>query len=50
MSGRAIWQILLAVWAIATGLLVISNLTIAFAPVILAVLLIAAGIFLLLGK
>lgn len=50
MGSRPLWLIILAVWGIASGLLVISNLTIAFAPIILAVLLIAFGILALFGK
>lgn len=50
MQGRAWWQILLALFLILSGLLVITNLTIAGAPVIMAVLAIIAGIALLFGK
>lgn len=45
-----LWQILLAVWLIATGLLVLTNLTIALAPVILSVLAIAAGVCILFDR
>lgn len=50
MAGKPIWLILFAIWAIATGILALTNLTITAAPIILAVLLIAVGIFALLGK
>jgi hypothetical protein len=42
--------ILLAIYLILTGILAITNVTIAFAGVVLGVLAIGAGICLLLGK
>ena len=50
MGNRSLGIIALAIWAIASGLLSITNLSIEFAPVILALLLIASGILLLLGR
>lgn len=50
MSNRSIGVILLAIWAIASGLLQVTNLTVQFADIILALLLIASGILLLLGR
>lgn len=43
-------MILLAVWLIATGLLVLVKIEFPSAPLLLAVLAIAAGILLLLGR
>lgn len=50
MSNRSLGVICLSIWAILSGAFVLTNLTVQFAPVILAVLLIAAGILLLLGR
>lgn len=50
MSNRSLGVIALSIWAIASGLLTLTNITFTLAPVILAVLLIAAGILLLLGR
>lgn len=50
MNGRTLGVIALSIWAIATGLLTITNLQIQFAAPILAILLIIAGILLLLGR
>ncbi len=50
MSNRSLGVIALSIWAIASGLLVVTNLQIQFAAVILAILLIVAGVLLLLGR
>ncbi len=44
MQGRSLGVVALSIWAIATGLLALTNLTFTLAPVILAVLLIVAGV------
>lgn len=48
--SRTIGVIILAVYLILSGILAVSNITIAFAGVVLGILAIAAGIFLFLGK
>lgn len=48
--NRQLGTIALAVWAIVTGVLVVTNLSFQFADIILALLLIASGILLLLGR
>lgn len=50
MNDRKLGVICLAIWAILSGLLVLTNITFAAAPIVLALLLIAAGILLLLGR
>lgn len=50
MINRPWWQILLAVYLILIGVLALTNLTFQFAPIILAILAIVAGIALLFGK
>ena len=50
MAGRPWWQILLAIYLILIGLLALTNLSFQFAPIILAILAIVAGIALLFQK
>jgi len=50
MNNRSLGVIVLSIWAIAAGVLAITNLQIQFAAVLLGVMLIAAGILLLLGR
>ena len=50
MSNRSLGVIAFSIWAIASGLLAITNLQVQFAPIILAILLIVAGVLLLLGR
>jgi hypothetical protein len=50
MSNRSFGVIALSIWAILSGALVLTNITFTAAPIILALLLIAAGVLLLLGR
>lgn len=50
MNNRSLGVIVLCIWAIVSGLLVLTNITFAFAAPLLAILLIAAGVLILLGK
>lgn len=50
MNNRSMGIIVFCIWAIVSGLLIITNITFAFAAPLLAILLIAAGILILLGK
>jgi hypothetical protein len=50
MIVRKWWQILAGVWFILTGLFTISNLTIAGAGVVMALLAIIVGVLLLLDR
>jgi len=48
--ARSLGIICLAIWAIVSGVLTLTNITFTLAPIVLALLLIAAGILLLLGR
>lgn len=50
MSNRSFGVICLAIWAILSGVLVLTNITFAAAPIVLAILLIVAGVLILLGR
>ena len=50
MSNRSFAIIALSIWLILTGLFSLTNLQVQFAPVIMAVLAIVAGLLLLLGR
>ena len=47
---KSIGMILLSVWLILTGLIALLSFTFAGLPVIMAILAIAAGVFILLGR
>jgi len=48
--AKSIGMILLCLYLILVGILAVTNITVAFAGVIVGCLAIAAGVFLLLGK
>jgi len=50
MNNRSLGVIVLCIWAIVSGLLVITNLQVQFASILLAIMLVVAGILILLGR